>query len=218
MQFYHDVITQKSFLYLQELKKKYDFILIGGWAVFLYTRALKSKDIDIIIGYSGLAEMKENYEVVKNNRLKKYEIKTGEFDIDIYLNHYSLLGVEISAIEQSKNNIDGFSVPSLEQLFLLKLFAWENRRGTAKGQKDEIDVFSLAFLPEFDWKKYRQLIKKYKFEEYNKLFVGLLQKTRNIKELNINEQKMSKIRKAILFKIENRTYSGREYSNPLTMN
>lgn len=49
MQFYNDIITQKSFAYLQILKKKYDFILIGGWAVFLYSRSLKSKDIDIII-------------------------------------------------------------------------------------------------------------------------------------------------------------------------
>ena len=49
MQYYHDIITEKSFEFLQELKKKFNFVLIGGWAVFLYARTLKSKDIDIIV-------------------------------------------------------------------------------------------------------------------------------------------------------------------------
>lgn len=202
MQFYHDIITQKSFLYLQELKKKYNFILIGGWAVFLYTHALKSKDIDMIIDYSALAKMRENYEVVKNERLKKYEIKTGEFDIDIYLKHYSKLGIDITEIEKNTLSLQGFFVPQPEFLFLLKLFAWENRRGSAKGQKDELDIFSLAILPEFDWAKYNQSVKEYKFEKYNELFATLLKKTRNIKEININEQKMAKIRKNILCQME----------------
>ena len=45
-EFYQDLITQKSFEALQNLKREFDFILIGGWAVFLYTKDLKSKDID----------------------------------------------------------------------------------------------------------------------------------------------------------------------------
>lgn len=200
VQFYHDIITQKSFAHLQELKRNFDFILIGGWAVFLYTRALKSKDIDIIIDYTVLARMKEAHEVFKNERLKKYEIKTGEFDIDIYLNHYSDLGLDISEIEQATVVKEGFVVPRLEILFMLKLFAWEKRRGSAKGQKDELDIFSLAFLPEFDWEKYGRLAKKYKFEEHSRLFAELIKKTRNLTELGINEQKMAKIKKKILDK------------------
>ena len=50
-EFYHELITEKSFKILQDLRKKIKFILIGGWAVFLYARTLKSKDIDIIIDY-----------------------------------------------------------------------------------------------------------------------------------------------------------------------
>lgn len=46
MQFYNEIITQKSFVFLQGLKKEYEFVLIGGWAVFLYSHGLKSKDID----------------------------------------------------------------------------------------------------------------------------------------------------------------------------
>ena len=59
MEFYNDLITRESFTYLQSMRKKYDFILIGGWAVYLYSKSLKSKDIDIIIDYDVLAKIKE---------------------------------------------------------------------------------------------------------------------------------------------------------------
>ncbi|HAI74191.1 TPA: hypothetical protein DCL22_02310, partial [Candidatus Moranbacteria bacterium] len=192
MQFYNDIITQKSFVYLQTLKKKYDFVLIGGWAVFLYSKSLKSKDIDIIIDYKVLAEMKKDGEVFKNERLSKYEINTGNFDIDIYVSHYSQLGIEIEEIKKIAIQKEGFIVPALEILFLMKLFAWHNRRGSSKGQKDELDIFSLAFLPEFDWKKYLEFVERFNFVEYGKEFAQLLKNTRSIKELDINEQRMAK--------------------------
>ena len=77
MEYYHSLITQKSFDFLQKLRREFEFILIGGWAVFLYSHSLKSKDIDIIVDYSQLAKLKEIYNVAKNDRLKKYEIKKG---------------------------------------------------------------------------------------------------------------------------------------------
>jgi len=200
-QYYHEIITQKSFLFLQELKKEYDFVLIGGWAVFLYSKALKSKDIDIIADYSTLAKMKEKYDVFKNERLKKYEIKTGEFDIDIYLDHYSDLGIGIGKITENATARGGFLVPKLELLFLLKLFAWKDRRGSGKGQKDELDIFSLASLPEFDWNYYRRVIKENNFQECGRLFVDLLKTRREVRELAINAQKMSKLKKDIIAKL-----------------
>ncbi len=202
MQFYHDITTEKSFKFLQKLKKNYDFILIGGWAVFLYTRALKSKDIDIVVDYDELAKLKETHDVFKNDRLKKYEIKTGEFDVDIYLPHYSDLGVDIERIKTSAVAREGFRVPELEALLLLKLYAYESRRGSVKGQKDELDILSLAILPEFDWGKYKRLMKKSGFLKYHKQFLGLLKRTVRVEELGINEQKMAKIRKDILGKVE----------------
>ena len=48
MEYYHDLVTQKSWEELQQLRKIIDFVLIGGWATYLYTKTLKSKDIDII--------------------------------------------------------------------------------------------------------------------------------------------------------------------------
>jgi hypothetical protein len=163
MEFYHNLITEKSFQYLQALNKKYEFVLIGGWAVYLWSRALKSKDIDIIIDYSELAKLKEDYEVAKNDRLKKYEIKTGEFDVDIYLPHYSEIGIGVEDVQKEIVVREGFMIPALEMLLILKLYAWSERRGSAKGQKDELDIFSLAILPEFNWEKYKKMIKDLKF-------------------------------------------------------
>jgi acyl-CoA-binding protein len=198
MEFYHEIITQKSFVSLQELKGRHNFILIGGWAIFLYTRALKSKDIDIIVDYPELAKLKESQNVFKNDRLKKYEIKTGEFDIDIYLEHYSDLGIGIGAVKSGAVVKEGFSVPRMEILLLLKLYAWENRRGSAKGQKDELDIFALASLPEFNWKNYKNAVEDNAFEKYNRLFEELIKKTREVKGLGINQQKMARLRKNIL--------------------
>jgi len=201
MEFYHDLITQKSFNFLKQLKKNYDFVLIGGWAVFLYSHALKSKDIDVIIDYETLGKLKESYEVTKNDRLKKYEVKTGQFDIDIYLPHYSDLGIEVEKIVQSAVIRKGFTIPQLEALFLLKLRAWQSRSGSAKGKKDELDVLSLAILPEFNWKELKILVKDHSLDVEYQAFTTLLKNTRNIKELGVHEQQMSKLRKNILKKL-----------------
>jgi len=198
MQFYHSLVTEKSYEFLQSLKRDYQFILIGGWAVYLYTRALKSKDIDIIVDYDELAKLRESFDVFKNDRLKKYEIKTGEFDIDIYLPHYSELGINAQEIQKKSIAREGFVVPELEILFLLKLYAWGERRGSAKGRKDELDIFSLIFLPEFDSKKYLVHIKKHKMDGLHGDLVALVKNTSRIEELGINEQKMAKLKKIIL--------------------
>ena len=196
-QFYHDLITEKSWQLLIELKKSYRFILIGGWAVFLYTNSLKSKDIDIIIDYDELAKLKNQFTLLKNDRLKKYEIKAGNFDVDIYLPHYSDLGIDIKRIQETSVIRQGFGVPNLEILFMLKLYAWHNRRGSIKGQKDELDIFSLVFMPEFNWHHLSNLIKEGGFKEYCEGFLALIKQTSEIMELGVNVQAMSKFKKKL---------------------
>ena len=202
MEFYHNIITEKSFKILQALKRQYNFILIGGWAVFLFAGSLKSKDVDIILDYDELAKLKDEYDVIKNERLKKYEVKMEEVDIDIYLPHYSDLGIKVEEVKERTVLRNGFRLPWLEVLFLLKLYAWQSRQGSVKGRKDELDIFSLAMLPEFNWNRYLSLIKDYNFENYHNSFVSLLRDAKNVKELNVNEQKMAKIRKEILKKFK----------------
>lgn len=198
MEFYHQIITEKSFKFLQELKRKYQFILIGGWAVFFYSHSLKSKDIDIIVEYRELANLQGDYHFSKNERLKKYEIKFEEVDVDIYVPYYSFLGIDPAVVSNFTILREGFRLPILEMLFSLKLYAWQERVGSPKGKKDEIDIFSLAFLPEFDWEKYYSFIQEYSFEKHHREFISLLKKTKNIQELNINNYSMARLRKIIL--------------------
>lgn len=89
MNFYHDLITQKSWRALQKLRQNYNFILIGGWAVFLYTHALKSKDIDLAMEHQDLEKLRAGFSTAKNDRLKKYETRYDEVEIDIYVPFYS---------------------------------------------------------------------------------------------------------------------------------
>ncbi|MEK6868552.1 MAG: hypothetical protein AABX98_07040 [Nanoarchaeota archaeon] len=50
MEFWNSLLTEKSWKILQDLKKeKFRFIVIGGWAAYLWTQQHKSKDIDIIL-------------------------------------------------------------------------------------------------------------------------------------------------------------------------
>lgn len=53
-EFWNSDITEASWRGLQELKREIDFVLIGGWAVYLYSRLQKSKDIDVIVDYPAL--------------------------------------------------------------------------------------------------------------------------------------------------------------------
>lgn len=197
-EFYHNLITEESFKILQELKKKFKFILIGGWAVFLYTKSLKSKDIDIIIDYDELGKIKKEYDVFKNDRLKKYEIKIKGIDVDIYLPHFSDLGLKAEKIQNYYQSVEGFLVLVPEVLLILKIYAYNGRKGTTKGRKDLIDIFSLLKNAEIDWRKYKEIIKKYNLEKLNDDFKNLVSSAKTIPELNLLSHKISKLKKETL--------------------
>ena len=74
MEFWNDQATDKSWNALIELSKKYEFILIGGWACYFYTGTIKSHDVDMIVGFETLAQLKREFLVKKIDILKKYEI------------------------------------------------------------------------------------------------------------------------------------------------
>lgn len=165
-EFWNDIVTQKSFEKLIEISKKYKFVVIGGWAVYLLTNMHKSKDIDIIIDYNVLLELKSEYTLEKNDRLKKYEIKTGDFDIDIYLPSFSRLMLPISKIICNTQSVRSFEIPRSEVLVVLKQGAEIDRRSSIKGRKDLIDILTLLIFSGFDAKYYLKLI-----EEENMFFL-----------------------------------------------
>ena len=59
MAYYRDSVTEASWQLLQKLKREYKFCLIG-WAVWLYTKQLKSKDIDLVVAPEELSRIREN--------------------------------------------------------------------------------------------------------------------------------------------------------------
>ena len=85
MEYWNIIITEKSWRILQKIRKEINFVLIGGWAAYLWTKSHKSKDIDIVVDFKELYNLKFNYNLKKNDALKKYEITVDEVDIDIYV-------------------------------------------------------------------------------------------------------------------------------------
>ncbi|MEK6936320.1 MAG: hypothetical protein AABW67_06030 [Nanoarchaeota archaeon] len=118
-EFWNSLLTEKSWKILHEIKHKYNFILIGGLAVYLLTRQQKSKDIDIVIDLTELKKFDKN-ELRKNDNLKKYEIKNEEIDIDIYLEYYSKLNIPVEDIKNYAVEIEGFRVLCPEALLISK--------------------------------------------------------------------------------------------------
>ena len=200
MEFYQQLVTQKSWQILKNLQQKFSFVLIGGWAVWLYTKALKSKDIDIVVDYETLGSFKENFEIVKNERLKKYEAKVAEVDIDIYLPFWSDPGLPPELISQYSTVKEGFRVPKPEILLILKQNVYETRKASIKGQKDKIDIFSLLSLP-LDFVFYKKILKEAGQEKIIGNLKTLLKTTIRIKEIGLRNHQMASLRKRVLGQI-----------------
>lgn len=198
MDFYHNLITEKSWKLLIRLRKGYDFILIGGWAVFLYTKALKSKDIDLVVDYDGLSKFKKEFDVFKNDRLKKYETRSQEIEIDIYVPFYSNPGLPAEDLKNFVTIQEGFKTPKKEILALLKQKALMLRSNSPKGRKDLIDLIGLLTLEDFDWEMYKKTSKKFGLEEYLRFARDAIGEVREIKEIGLNVYKMARIKKKIL--------------------
>jgi hypothetical protein len=179
--FWNSQLTEKSFELLQSLKKKYKFILIGGWAVYLWTKQQKSKDIDIAVDIKELQLLKQE-NLLKNDRLKKYEIKTGEIDIDIYVSYFSRFTIPVEDLKRYSSKTEGFNVASPEALLILKQGAEIERRNSIKGEKDKIDILSLLFFSDIDLKKYKIILEKYSLKNYITELVSIL---KNFKDYNV---------------------------------
>jgi len=202
MEFWNSLLTEKSWNILQDLKKKFDFVLIGGWANYLWTKTHKSKDIDIIIDLKTLYILKENYRLIKNDRLKKYEIKIDDIDIDIYVPHYSKLSLPVEFIQKNATVVEGFKVIIPEVLLILKQGAELDRGHSIKGQKDRIDIMTLLFYSDIDFKKYKEILKIYHLDYLNEL-KRIIKIFKDLKHLNANVKNFKKKKEEILKKLEN---------------
>ncbi|MDO8537963.1 MAG: hypothetical protein Q7S21_03705 [archaeon] len=204
-EFWHESVTEQSWEKLQEFSKEFDFIVIGGWGVWLWTKQHKSKDIDVIVDFEVLQLLREKYSMEKNDRLKKYEIKLEGFDVDIYVPFYSKLVLPIEDLIKERVKIEGISTINCESLLILKQGAEIERRQSIKGQKDLIDIWTLLAFAPIDFKKYFQILGKYKKFEFGK---ELLDEIRSFnpndseKYLGVKFNEFIKLKKQILEKIK----------------
>lgn len=174
-----------------KLREEFSFVLIGGWSVWLYTKQLKSKDIDLVISFDDLLKLRTTYPLTKNERLKKYEARKEEIQIDIYVPYYSDLGVPLELILKTPIVLEGFQVPPPETLLILKQTAYRARTGSAKGQKDLLDMIGLLTLPQFSWKAYHTLASPTYLRELRLL----LQTQTEVPELGLNRHQFSRRKK-----------------------
>lgn len=195
MDYYRDSVTKKSWELLMSLKRQFRFVLIGGWAVWLYTKQLKSKDIDLVIELSELEKLKEMYDISKNGRLRKYELREGEVDVDVYTPYYSNLGVPAEEVLADARVIEGFRVPSRELLFVLKAVAWGSRRRSAKGRKDLIDIVSLLQSGRLEQPILQQWVVRGDLKQTMKDLAIEINSVARIPELRLNPHHISKAKK-----------------------
>ena len=89
MEFWNSTLTEKSWKILLQLKeKKFDFIVIGGWAAYLWTSLHKSKDIDIAVkDFDGLASQYFMSEKPLFKKKNYYINVIGDFIIEVWISN-----------------------------------------------------------------------------------------------------------------------------------
>ena len=203
MEFWNSDITNESWKELLVLSTKYNFILIGGWAIYLYTKLQKSRDIDMVVDYDQFKLLSVDFEMRKNPSLYKYEIKFQKFDIDVYTPFYSKLTVPPEDLINNYTLIENIRVPRVEELLILKLGAFDYRMNSIKGQKDRLDITGLAFYSNIDYSRLKTLLNKYEKPSYIDLYVNAIAhiEKRLLPFLNLNESTYAKMKKKTLEKI-----------------
>ncbi|MBI2558991.1 hypothetical protein HYW20_06740 [Candidatus Woesearchaeota archaeon] len=159
MEYWNTAITQKSWDVLQKIRKEINFVLIGEWAVYLWAKSNKSKGIDIVVDGKELGKLKLNYNLNKNDNLRKYEIKIDEIDIDIYVPFYSRIPI-IRDMGSYKSKIEGFNVANPEALLVIKQAAEIDRSSTEKGMKDRLDIMDLLLKCDMDFSEYKKILER----------------------------------------------------------
>ena len=204
-EFWPEPVTRESFEFLSQFASKYDILLIGGWAAWLWTGLHKSKDIDAVVGYGTLYGLKAEYRVDKNERLAKYEIRQEKFDVDLYLPKYSRLAIPAEdLLKDYRAKVRGFDAVTAEALLVLKQEAEINRRNTLKGRKDAIDIATLCLRASVDWEKYAEMLQKYGKESLRKELIRVITfyPDDDLAYLGVDHQKFRKWKKTVTEKLK----------------
>lgn len=202
-EFWNSLLTEQSWDLLKELSTKpFQFAVIGGWATYLWTRQHKSKDIDILLfGFKDLEYLRQNFNLVKNDSLKKYEIKNGEVDVDIYVPHYSVFPIPPEEMLKHITRIENIKVVSPEILLITKQEAEKDREHSVKGTKDRIDILSILIFAGVNFSLYRELLRKCGKEEFLGRLRKIISSFSELKYLGLNPREYKLKKKELLKKL-----------------
>lgn len=128
-------------------------VFIGGIAVYMHAInhqlnhiAEFTHDADFYISFADMGDLRDIEELTPNRRLSKHQFIKSGFEFDVYTERQSSLIVPYDDVIANSVSYENMRVASLEHLLALKLEAYRNRRGSAKGQKDAKDIIRLAIL------------------------------------------------------------------------
>ena len=190
-----------------ELAEEYPngLVFIGGVAVYLHcinsdsTKALAefTHDGDFYISLADMGDLRDKEEVQANRRLSKHQIRKHGFEFDIYTERQSGLIVPYDQVAAHSVQYELLSVASLEHLMVLKLEAYNDRKESAKGQKDAKDLIRLCLIAALHLNKFnKDLCLAYLREEH----IALLERIRKGPEFlslakgNVKEAKEMRIK------------------------
>jgi hypothetical protein len=164
-QFWNREATNKSLKLLGSLTNHVDFVLIGGWAVYMYVGAQKSQDIDIVVDYDSLNYFRQ-FGISEYPHSKiKYSVVDGVV-VDLFVEEF----IDPDMPFPSKMVLDNYvrmqSIKVVDRniLILLKLWGYFSA-DEIKHRKDIIDVVSLLFYGGIDLKKVRRYVERYKIDK-----------------------------------------------------
>jgi hypothetical protein len=161
-------VVERSWRVLGELKGFADFVLIGGWGVYLWNRKLKSRDIDVYIDQKNFYKLQseltqKGYALKRNVRLMNFEALISDVEVDIYTPFVSRLVIPCLDVFDRKlySVIEGFKVAIPEVLLLLKAQAAQDRWHAEKGLKDRVDIISLLKFADVKRDVLEQMLREY---------------------------------------------------------
>jgi hypothetical protein len=165
---WRDEVVERSWRVLGELKGFADFVLIGGWGVYLWTGKLKSRDIDVYVDQKNFYKLQSEltqrgYALKRNVRLMNFEALIGDVEVDIYTPFVSKLVIPCLDVFDRKlySVIEGFKVTIPEVLLLLKAQAALDRWHAEKGLKDRVDIISLLKYADVKLDVLKQMLTQY---------------------------------------------------------
>lgn len=130
-------------------------VFIGGVAVYLHVEAARgpkslmlefSHDGDFYISAADFLDLIDVEDVTANYRLHKHQLTKDGIEFDVYKEYSNRLRVRYEDVAMASVVIENVRVAALEHLLLLKLDAYADRHGSAKGRKDERDLIRIGYL------------------------------------------------------------------------